>query len=149
MSSAIAEPPSVATPGRRPRRPRGALSERHLWIAQRHLRQERDVDAAIRTAVAECGLSRSHFARAFKVSTGMSPSRWHLHELMARAVQRLRGPEPIVDIALSLGFFDQAHFTNAFKRVFAMPPGVYRRSIVGLDVDPADPIVTIVATDPR
>ena len=36
------------------------------------------------------------------------------------------GRQPIADIALQCGFFDQAHFTRAFKSVYGMTPGAWR-----------------------
>jgi len=36
---------------------------------------------------------------------------------------------PIVDIALSAGFFDQSHFTRTFKRLTGIVPSQYRQSL--------------------
>jgi AraC family transcriptional regulator len=36
------------------------------------------------------------------------------------------GRQPIVDIAAQCGFFDQAHFTRAFKAAYGMTPGAWR-----------------------
>lgn len=110
-------------------RTRGGLSPWQLRIAQYHLSREVSIQCALLAAVTECGVSRSHFTRAFKVSTGVTPSRWHLEERMRRAQDLLEGNEPIVAIAVALGFFDQAHFTNAFTRVFRMSPGIYRKRL--------------------
>ena len=50
---------------------------------------------------------------------------------MNRAAQLLRAPaskqqKSISEIALSLGFYDQAHFSNAFRRHYKMSPRRYR-----------------------
>jgi AraC family transcriptional regulator len=73
-------------------------------------------------------LSPKHFARAFRQSTGMPPHRW----LMERRIERARellvvGNVPIADIALACGFFDQSHFTTAFRRLVGTPPATFRR----------------------
>lgn len=49
-------------------------------------------------------------------------------ERMKRAAQLLRSEPhaPISEIALSLGFYDQAHFSNAFRRHYNMTPRQYR-----------------------
>jgi AraC-like DNA-binding protein len=33
---------------------------------------------------------------------------------------------PLAEIAAAVGYVDQAHFSNAFKRVFGITPGRYR-----------------------
>ena len=43
------------------------------------------------------GMSRSHFSRAFRTTTGMPPHRWHLNARIRRA-QALRGYYAIWDI---------------------------------------------------
>lgn len=46
------------------------------------------------------------------------------------ACQQISDTEyPLADIALASGFFDQSHFTVAFKNCVGTPPSVYRRSL--------------------
>src|SRR5262249_45676679 len=74
------------------------------------------------------GLSQSHFRRAFKVSTGRSPHRWHLEARIAEA-QRLLGAGGMtqVEIALVTGFAEQSHFCRVFKSVVGVTPGAWVR----------------------
>ncbi len=59
----------------------------------------------------ECGLSVSHFTRAFRKSFGMSPYRWLLERRIDRAkVLLVTGDLPIANIAMQSGFSDQAAF---------------------------------------
>jgi AraC-like DNA-binding protein len=37
----------------------------------------------------------------------------------------------IAEIALACGFFDQSHFTTAFRKLTGMPPRRYRSRIFG------------------
>ncbi|WP_244491144.1 AraC family transcriptional regulator [Paramesorhizobium deserti] len=75
-----------------------------------------------------CGLSRSHFARAFKTTTGMSPMRWLLVQRIERAKDLLtNSPLPVDQIAHQCGFADQSHFTRAFFRIVGVTPGAWRR----------------------
>jgi AraC family transcriptional regulator len=42
----------------------------------------------------------------------------------------MRSPKTtLVDIAASVGFCDQAHFSRAFKAQFGLPPAAYRRQL--------------------
>ncbi|OLY72992.1 AraC family transcriptional regulator [Pseudomonas sp. ATCC PTA-122608] len=74
-----------------------------------------------------CALSRSHFSRAFKCSTGLSPQEW----IRQQRIQRAK--ELIVSSALSLtqisqecGFCDQAHFCHIFSRSEGVNPMTWR-----------------------
>jgi AraC family transcriptional regulator len=76
----------------------------------------------------ECGLSAAHFARAFKVSTGMTP---HAFLQMCRVETAkdilLRPQMPLAAVALACGFADQSHFTRVFTRRMGLGPGAWRR----------------------
>jgi transcriptional regulator GlxA family with amidase domain len=76
-------------------------------------------------------VSREHFSRAFKIATGMSPSRWHLEKRIDRAQGLIAETElSLAAVAAHCGFADQSHLTNAFKRLRHQSPGAYRRSLV-------------------
>lgn len=75
-----------------------------------------------------CGLSRSHFARAFKAAVGMPPLQWLLIQRVERAkTLLLNSTLPIDQIAHQCGFADQSHFTRAFLRIVDVTPGVWQR----------------------
>jgi AraC family transcriptional regulator len=77
----------------------------------------------------ECGLSVSHFTRAFRKSFGMSPYRWLLERRIDRAKTLLVDSNlPIIDIAIRCGFSDQTAFTRAFGRIVGDSPGRWRRA---------------------
>ncbi len=69
------------------------------------------------------GISRSHFARAFRNSVGMTPHAFVLQRRLARAVEWLT-PRTLSmrEVAARCGFADQAHLTRAFKSQFGRPP---------------------------
>ena len=75
------------------------------------------------------GLSASQFGRAFKVSTGMTPHKWHLAARIEYAKRMLADRErSLVDIALEAGFSEQSHFTRAFTAANGISPNAWRRS---------------------
>jgi AraC family transcriptional regulator len=73
-----------------------------------------------------CDLSVSHFARAFRATTGAPPHRWLLFQRIERAKSLLRTAEPLSHVALACGFADQSHFTRVFSRVTGVSPGAWR-----------------------
>lgn len=76
----------------------------------------------------ECGLSPSHFARAFRVTLGEPPHRWLLRCRIdkAKALMLTTGIS-LAEIAVSCGFADQGHFTRTFNGIVGTPPGLWRR----------------------
>jgi AraC family transcriptional regulator len=70
-----------------------------------------------------------HLSRVFRQVAGLS-LRAYVARLRARsAAERLSsGPRDLTALALSLGYADHSHFTNAFRREWGVPPSVFRAS---------------------
>jgi AraC family transcriptional regulator len=82
---------------------------------------------------ASAGLSRMYFAKQFRATTGMRPHDFVLRKRIARAQQLLaETSDALVDIALSVGFHTQAHFTTVFKRISGNTPYQFRREQPGV-----------------
>ncbi|MEP7349386.1 MAG: AraC family transcriptional regulator [Sphingorhabdus sp.] len=94
-------------------------------LIERHLEDE----LSVAEISARVGKGRSEFARVFRDTTGLPPSVYIRQLRLARALERVRNGEPLAEIALLYGFFDQAHFTRAFKRVYGTAPGRLARDI--------------------
>lgn len=74
------------------------------------------------------GLSRMHFAAQFRQATGFRPHVFLTRRRIERAQDLLRHTKmPLVDVALSVGFQTQAHFTTIFRQFAGTPPGQWRR----------------------
>jgi AraC-like DNA-binding protein len=87
-------------------------------------------DVSLSVAAAACGLSVSHFARAFKASTGEPPHRWRLRQRVEHAKILMRRPGvSLADVALACGFSDQSHLTRVFRGLVGAPPGAWRRAV--------------------
>src|SRR3546814_9022627 len=54
----------------------GGLAPKTLLRAIERLRSDGDADVSLAALASDAGLSRSHFCRAFKESTGLSPHAW-------------------------------------------------------------------------
>ncbi len=76
----------------------------------------------------ECRLSRAHFARYFKNTTGNSAYAW-LQKMRIQKAQELLGrhEQSLTQIALECGFTDQSHFFRVFKSVIGTPPDNWQR----------------------
>ncbi len=73
------------------------------------------------------GLTRYDLARQFRAAFGTSPYRYSLLRRLDRAREQLRDRLPPADVALAVGFSDQAHLTRHFKAAFGVNPAQYRR----------------------
>jgi AraC-like DNA-binding protein len=76
---------------------------------------------------AVAGLSRMHFAAQFRAATGVRPHEYLLRRRIERAQELLKQAEiTLVDVALTVGFQTQAHFTTVFKRFVGDTPYQWR-----------------------
>jgi len=74
------------------------------------------------------GFSKFHFHRIFHASVGMSVATYiRMRRLAASAVALLHTEARIIDIAMYYQFESQEVFTRAFKKVYYLPPGQYRK----------------------
>lgn len=79
-----------------------------------------------------CSLSRSHFSRAFKCSTGLSPQDWIRTQRIARAKLLIQHTDlSLTQISLECGFCDQAHFCHMFTRSEGINPFAWRCQVMG------------------
>ena len=74
-------------------------------------------------------LSPFHLARLFKRAVGQSPHLYITAQRVQRAKKVLSDSDlPLVDVAASVGFQTQAHFTGVFRRYTGVTPRAYRLS---------------------
>jgi len=77
----------------------------------------------------QAGISRFHFARQFRLSTGVSPMEYLRQMRIERSKSILQSREAtIAEVAATLGFSDQSHFTRTFGRLVGVSPGSFARS---------------------
>ncbi len=78
----------------------------------------------------QADLSPSHFAYVFKGTIGQSPMQFVMSYRLEQAKKSLAQPDtPMIDIALSCGFSDQAHFSRFFKQSEGLTPTQYRQQL--------------------
>ncbi len=86
---------------------------------------EEDLTLAELASVA--GLSRFHFARAFRRTTGLTPLQYLMKQRIERAKELLKNRElPLVEISFRTGFKNQSHFTTLFRKFTSLTPKAWR-----------------------
>lgn len=76
------------------------------------------------------GVDPSHFGRAFRKWFGCSVGAYVRRLRLQRASAQVAGTRlPLSEIAQAVGFYDQAHFTNSFKRHYGLTPAAYRKAM--------------------
>jgi AraC family transcriptional regulator len=114
--------------GEAPSEPKGRLAAWQLCRVTEYFLAHLADDVALQTVSDLVGLSRSYFSRAFKMSTGLSPHRWLLQARVAKAQEMLLTSDlPLAQIAIDVGFADQAHFSRTFARAIGESPSAWKR----------------------
>jgi AraC-like DNA-binding protein len=74
------------------------------------------------------GLSKSHFARCFTNTFGISPYAFVIRRRLDLAAgYMLQTDAPLSDIAARCGFADQAHLNKRFRKATGWTPAAWRR----------------------
>jgi AraC family transcriptional regulator len=116
----------------------GGLAPWQAKLTLRWLLSDLCADFPVGDLAKLCGLSRSYFTRAFKVSMGLPPHRWLMRHRIQCAQERLeRTNECISAIALSCGFSDQSHLTRIFHATVGSSPAAWRRQRKAMGHGPA------------
>jgi AraC-like DNA-binding protein len=75
-------------------------------------------------------LSPGHFSRAFRDAFGETPHQYLLTRRLERAAALLRTTDrSISEICFAVGLSSVGSFTTSFRRIYGMPPMVYRQSL--------------------
>jgi AraC-like DNA-binding protein len=69
-----------------------------------------------------CQLSPTQFQRHFKAKVGLTPYAWFSRLRMEQGMKLLKSGVSGTEVAHQVGFYDQAHFSKAFKATFGVPP---------------------------
>jgi AraC family transcriptional regulator len=106
----------------------GGLSPTVLRHAIERLRSDNDADVSLAALASDAGLSRFHFCRTFKESTGLSPHAWLRQHRLEQAMKMLRDTDAsVVSVAAALGYASQTAFAAAFKKLTGETPSNWRR----------------------
>ncbi len=95
-----------------------------LIYIENHLHEEIGLEDVASQAL----LSPYHYHRVFREEVGMTVVDYIRHRRMSLASIALRSTDAgILDISLACGFESQEAFTRAFRKMYGMPPGRFRK----------------------
>ena len=101
----------------------GRLPRAKLARAVEYIQDQLEADLTVSGIAQAVGMSRNHFTKLFKGSTGQTPHQYVVDARVKKAKELLTtGKFTISEAAHHVGFVDQSHLTRHFKRVFGLPP---------------------------
>jgi transcriptional regulator GlxA family with amidase domain len=108
--------------------PRRGLEAWQKLRTEDMLRAHLEGNIAVKDLATACSLSKSHFARCFRLSFGISVHQRLIQLRIERAKDLLRrSGKSLAEIALMAGFCDQTSLTRTFSRVERVTPARWRR----------------------
>jgi AraC family transcriptional regulator len=110
-----------------PRRPKAAA--RRMAAAFDYIESRLSRDLSLAELSAHVAMSKYHFLRTFKQTSGMTPHQYILSRRLRTAAIALRTTtKPVAHVALDQGFGDLSTFNHLFRRVMGVTPSAYRSS---------------------
>ena len=106
-----------------PRRKNG--EHRAVTVVKAYLESLPGENVSLDTLAQAASISPYRLCRVFRRDTGLSPHAYQIQVRARFAKSLLRTGLPIAQVAVEAGFFDQAHLTRHFKRIYGVTPGQY------------------------
>ena len=108
--------------------PVSAFSAHRLNHIMNLIRQHPEEGHSLEEMAAIAGLTPSHFCRMFKKAVGATPHQYVVKARLERAQELLsQSDAQLSQIAESLGFNSQSHFTRAFRQFTGRTPSEFRQ----------------------
>jgi len=105
----------------------GALPKWRLRRVEEYVRTHIESRVRLSDLAKAAGLSRMYFAAQFRAATGYRPCEYVLNQRIEYAKSILsKTGMPLAEVALTVGFCTQAHFSTVFKRVTGETPAGWR-----------------------
>ena len=106
--------------------PRGKLSPYQLRSVVDFIVSNLDQELSLLRLAEIAHVSPFHFAREFRNTVRLPPHKFVLQQRIQKSINLIKsGKLPLAQIAVESGFYDQSHFTRAFRRVIGMTPAQY------------------------
>lgn len=107
---------------------RGGLAPWQERLARDMIEASLDSEVSMEALSEACGVSRAHFARAFRRTMGLPPHQWLLSRRVERAKELLRRDDFSISLVADIcGFADQSHLSRVFRKFAGVSPSAWRR----------------------
>jgi AraC family transcriptional regulator len=104
-----------------------ALSPKQVSRIREYIQRNLARDIGLAELAGQLDLSPHYFSMRFKHALGVSPHHYVLRERIHEAQRLLAaGRTRISEVALGLGFSDQSHFSQAFRKITGTTPKRYQ-----------------------
>jgi AraC-like DNA-binding protein len=81
----------------------------------------------LETLAADFDVHSTQLVRAFSREFGLPPHRYATGRRIDRARKLLLDGMPAAEVAVAVGFYDQAHLTRHFRRMLGTTPAAFAR----------------------
>jgi len=109
------------------KRLKGGLSGYKLRLVTEYINDNLDKDLSLTELAHVSDLSRFHFSRTFRQTTGMTPHKYLMKQRVEKAKLLLEESDiPLVEVGLQTGFKNQRHFTSLFRKFTNLTPKLWR-----------------------
>jgi AraC family transcriptional regulator len=107
---------------------RGGLTPRQLSRIEDYVRANISKEVSLAGLATLVGLSRYHFSRAFKKSTGLAPYQFVIANRVECAKELLSKRQlSILEVATAVGFNNPLQLNRAFRRLVGSAPSAFRQ----------------------
>jgi len=114
----------------RPLRKRGGLAPRVWAKVKEYISSNLSISLTLEKLADVASLSPSHFSKAFKETTGVSPHQYIMNRRLLTAKDLINeNTSQLREIAFLTGFASQSHLTVAMKKAWGVTPKQLRREL--------------------
>ena len=104
------------------------LNQSKVSLIEEYIDAHLDEKIGIEDLAELAGISSFHFAKLFKVATGLSPHQFVMQHRVKRAQQLLQNQSlSLAQVSFDVGFSSQSHMSDVFKKLIGVTPGRYRK----------------------
>ncbi|TXK80623.1 response regulator [Paenibacillus sp. N3.4] len=103
-------------------------SDRSIEVALQYIRTHYHADLSLEKVAAIVYLNPVYFSQLFKQKTGQGFKEYVIHLRLEQAKQLLMNPKlKLAEVAERIGYQDMRHFSQVFRKKYAVTPSEYRQ----------------------